>query len=297
MKQAAVVVPAPPPFNIDQILAFLPPPSNELEHHMFETVRSVLQRDEVWKLFAGSTVITQSMTIQEVIRIVFTTILSSHVAVDSHEAFRYYMNSFIQPTTPVPPPPPRFDFLPLLAFLPKPIDEEEQHYLELLRSFFTSDQIYVMTSGIDLFHFADQKGLLQLVLKTISAAGQADQAVVAACNYYLNYGIFASLQFDAKKEVTRQFALTDIFVDTLDVAHLPFEARGAFKRFFRFLSSLSKEQMAGFTQWSEVKSRGEFVGALFGYLRSQNFVPVEILGAMETLTPHIHLDGKGALPP
>lgn len=292
VNQPVVAVAAP--FDVERILSFLPPPSNDMEHHMFETVKTVLKNEEVWKLFIDTT-ITQQMTIQEVVRIVFTTILNSHVAVEQQEALRYYMSNFIQPTTPAPSYP-RFDFLPLLTFLPEAIDEEEQHYLEVLRTFFTTEQIYLVTSNIDVFHFADQKVLLQLVLKRI-ADSKVDQTVIAACNYYLNYGIFASLQFAAKKEVVKKFALTDIFIDTLDVAHLPSEARGAFKKFFRFLSLMSKAQMNGFTQWSDVKTRGEFVGALFAYLRSQSYVPAEILQAIEILIPQIRLDGNGALPP
>ncbi|KAF2878642.1 hypothetical protein ILUMI_27531 [Ignelater luminosus] len=274
-----------------QLITLLPTPKNAEESAKYNKVVTFIKSNEMRNSFRDLTPADFNDK-QKLFNLVVQKISQSNVDISIKEAFSFYLSQISQASAAA-----SFDYSSLVDLLPQPLDNEEKEKFEIVKLFLGRTDIHNYLKAIDASVYADRKLLLKTVLK-ILASSKLDAKITEAFTYYLNYQeSLTELELFTKKEITKHFELTKIFIDTLRIDSLSKDAKLAFKKFFKYISSITKDQLKNFDSWSEVKTKGEFMKALFKYLVDQPFVPNEVKEAINKLEPLVQMDGRGAAPP
>lgn len=205
-----------------------------------------------------------------------------------------------KPCPTLPPPPPittPSPFLQVLDALPVPSNAFEKMKHDKMVAFLKRDDLGQVMSNLDLSAAADEQEKLDMILqKAVNL--DFEQPTIDAIKYYINMAKSrGGLNLLARREYQKEFELTKIFIEVFDFASLSMEAKVAFDGFFNFLIGVTGEQMKNFVEWTEAKTKGEFMVVLFKYFVEQDFTPVEVKQHIELLKPFIRMDGPGATPP
>lgn len=277
---------------INKIIDILPKPQNDIETAYFNTVKAFLKSEKINSILQG--VALDFNNSFSSINVIFQKVINSNVDTTIKTSFAYYLHKMSKKSTTTEL---QYDFSTLIDLLPQPLDEEEKEKFAIVAAFLRSKDIYKYVENIDQATYLDKKLLFETVLKTL-ANSQLDLKISQAFMYYSKYTkSLMELQLFSKREITKRFELTKIFIDTLDIDSLSNDAKLSFKKFFKFISTVNKEQLKDFDSWSDVKTKGEFMKELFKYLLSQSFLPLDVKNAIITLQPLVKMIGRAAAPP
>jgi hypothetical protein len=185
----------------------------------------------------------------------------------------------------------------IVQLIPQPKTDDEKNKYGIVTSFLLTDKAFDLLNHIDLSVFPDNKLLLEFILKAV-VESDVDAAIKDAFEYYIDLTEkLEAIEFITRKEIKKNFKLTEIFTDTLDLKSLSLSQKDAFKKFFKYISEIKPDAMAKFDSWDQAKTRGQFMKLLFAYLLGQPETSPEIKASIQVLDSLVKMNGKGALPP